>query len=76
MELVIRSTGNSTTVELDGVEIEKLTMINFRAQVGSQAECMIEQIVTDDEGRVKLNKARNEVVRDVHWINIAEGEIV
>ena len=76
MELVIRSTGDKTNIEVDGKELEKITMINFIAAVHNGAQCVFEQIVTDEYGHVLLNESRDEIKREIHRIDLTRGEIV
>lgn len=76
MELVIRSTGDKTSIEIDGKELEKITMINFIAAVHNGVQCVFEQIVTDEYGHVLLNESRDEIKREIHRIDLTRGEIV
>lgn len=76
MELVIKSTGDRTTIEIDGEEIKNATMVNFIAAVHSGTQCVFEQIVTDEWGHVMLNESRDEILREIHRIDLTRGEIV
>ncbi len=76
MELVIRSTGDITNIEVDGVEIPRVTMVSFIAAVDNGVQCVYEQIVTDEWGHVMLNESRDEIRREIHRIDLAKGEIV
>ena len=76
MEIVIRSTGDKTSIEVDGKELEKITMINFIATRYNGVQCVFEQIVTDEWGHVMLNESRDEIRREIHRIDLPRGEIV
>lgn len=76
MELVIRSTGDKTSIEVDGKELEKITMINFIAAVHNGVQCVFEQIVTDEYGHVLLNESRDEFKQEIHRVDFIRGEIV
>ena len=76
MEIVIRSTGDKTSIEVDGKELEKITMINFIAARNNGVQCVFEQIVTDEWGHVMLNESRDDILREIHRIDLPRGEIV
>ena len=74
MELVIRSTGDKTSIEIDGKELEKITMINFIAAVHSGTQCVFEQLVTDADGRPVIED--DDIKREIHRVDFIRGDIV
>ena len=76
MEIKITSNGDITHLEVDGKEIDKVTVINFIGAVNCGVECIYEQIATDEWGHVMLNETRDEVKRELHRIDFSRGEIV
>ena len=76
MELVIRSTGDKTSIEINGKELEKITMINFAAAVRNGVQCVFEQVVTDEYGHVLLSESGDEIKREIHRVDLARGEII
>ena len=74
MELVIRSTGNRTTIEINGEKIKNATMVNFIAAVRSETQCVFEQLVTDADGRPVIED--DDVKRKIHRVDLVRGEIV
>lgn len=76
MELVIRSTGDRTHthIEVDGVEIPRVTMINFIGSVDNGVQCVFEQLSMDADGRPVVENG--ELKREIKRIDLARGEIV
>lgn len=74
MELVIKSTGDRTTIEIDGEEIKNATMVNFIAAVHSGTQCVFEQLVTDADGRPVIED--DDIKREIHRVDFTRGEIV
>lgn len=74
MELVIRSTGDKTSIEIDGEEIKNATMVNFTAAVHSGTQCVFEQLVTDADGRPVIED--DDIKREIHRVDFIRGEIV
>lgn len=74
MELVIKSTGDRTTIEIDGEEIKNATMVNFIAAVHSGPQCVFEQLVTDADGRPIIED--DDIKREIHRVDLTRGEIV
>ena len=74
MELVIRSTGDKTSIEVDGKEIKNATMVNFIAAVHSETQCVFVQLVTDADGRPVIED--DDIKQEIHRVDFIRGEIV
>ena len=74
MELVIRSTGDITNIEVDGVGIPRVTMISFAGSVESGIQCIFQQLSIGTDGRPVVENG--ELKREMHRIDLTRGEIV
>ena len=74
MELVIRSTGDKTSIEVDGVEVPRVTMISFAGSVESGIQCVFQQLSIDADGMPVVENG--EIKREMHRIDLTRGEIV
>lgn len=65
MEVVVKSNGKITTLEVGGKEIKNLTMINFIGAANSGVQCVYERIITDEWGHPLLENGglKREIVR-------------
>ena len=74
MEIKITSNGDTARIEIDGVEIPRVTMINFIGLVNSGIQCVFEQLSMNDSGQPII--ADGEMKREIHRVDFAGGTIV
>lgn len=63
-KLRIESDGAITEVYIDGKKVDKATMANFSFHAEPQhVECEIERILLNDDGSIRLNKDKTNVLK-------------